>query len=147
MYICPTDELLDRCPSPDEDLIAPPVQPGRTMTPAQRRELALRLLGAAERGHGQDAARANNQLARQIMGWHIRPDDPLRLWRGVDGSPVSWHCRDGRMRALCAYPWIPGTNDEMQAAFSPWPNYHTRRIEDWEQVVLEKCEQEQGVHG
>jgi hypothetical protein len=78
----------------------------------------------------------NNQLARDVMGWHIAGDDPELLWRTPDGLVVTYDI-DGQEMKICQHPWRPTVNDDLTVSFTPMINYHRKHI-DWFAVLTQQ---------
>ena len=84
----------------------------------------------------EEKAALNNEIAQTLFGWYFRLDDPRRLWRNADGSPVTWDVA-GIDFNLCAHPWIVGQNGEHDRSFDPAFNYHSNLV-DWRAIVEAK---------
>lgn len=81
----------------------------------------------------------NNQIARQMMGWHLAADDPQAVWRRADGSKVVATDSVGDAWEVCAHPYRFGVNTFEQMSFNPILNYHPNRL-DWVEYVLEQLQ-------
>lgn len=84
-------------------------------------------------------AKVSNAVARVIMGWSLYPDDPRRIWREPDGSPVVWNGHDSKQYVICAQPWIDGVNQIDEHAFAPGTNYHANLIADWRDIAYQQA--------
>ena len=74
----------------------------------------------------------SNQIAQDVFGWIVLPDDARRLWRTADGELVTLTVDGGKVWNVCMHPWRDGLNDpEHDISFSPGHNYHTRLYVDW----------------
>lgn len=81
-------------------------------------------------------ASINNQLAQDVMGWHVADGDRDMLWRKPDGSAVRYDINGQRMK-ICHHPWRPEVNDDLTVSFSPMINYHRKHI-DWFAVLTQQ---------
>lgn len=95
------------------------------------RELATQMAKLRRDGmvHARTIADLTDRMAQEVLGWHVEPDDPRRLWRHTDGTPVrvdAW--ADGLV--VCKLPWIDGINGDCDIGYSPAYNFHSQQI-DW----------------
>lgn len=80
-------------------------------------------------------AAINNQLARDVMGWHVADGDEEMLWREPDGSVVVYQV-NGEATKICHHPYRAGVNDALTISFTPMINYHRKHI-DWFAVLTQ----------
>lgn len=80
-------------------------------------------------GRSAEAGQISNQIATDIMGWHVSTADPKRLWCDASGQAIVVS-----NNSVCMHPWVRGQNTYNEVSFSPGLNYHANWI-DWRNWV------------